>query len=325
MTFSQQQHTPLPDEQFAATSGGLPALALPPVPFARAAAPFAAPAPIAAPVEIAAPVGIAAPVAAPAPTDAPVSAGSAVDAMLAQLTSGLDMSTPQPQIAQYTPAPTAAPTPAPTAAPTPAPTAAPEEFDFHGLQPARRYEAPNRAPLATTVLSTRPNIAQTTVHTPHPLGEPTHVAPPAPAARQEFVSHQMVVAAPAPDLTPAAGFAPTSEELDSVYATIVGNAGVGRLDPFPGQAPLTAPQTHPSAPHAGPAAPHPAPGFGLAPAVAVAAAAPSAWFGGHVQADDQLLVWNSQGSAAALSAGLAAPHAGLAAHVAAGLPVAAST
>ncbi|MBC7460503.1 MAG: hypothetical protein H7287_04005 [Thermoleophilia bacterium] len=265
MTYSHQQHAPLPDEQFAAPSGGLPALALPPVPFGRAQTPFAAPAFTAA----------------PAPIDAPVSAGSAVDAMLAQLTSGLDMTAPQPQ--------------APPA-PQPAPVA--DEFNIHGLQPARRYEAStNRAPQPTTVLSTRPNIAQTMAPIAHPLGAPTNVAPPAAA--------------------PAAGFAPTSAELDSVYATIVGNAGVGRLDPFPGQAPLTAPQMHPSMSN------------GLDPAVAAAAAAPSAWFGGNVQADDQLLVWNSQGSAAAAAPALAgpalaAPHAGRAPHVPAGLAAAAA-
>lgn len=230
---------------------------------------------------------------APAPIEAALTGFAPVD--YGQVPLAPQATPAQPAPAQPAPAPVAMP--APIAAP-PAFAAAPEAAptpDFGGLQPAVPYRAPDRTGQPAPLLTSRPNTAQQFVS--HPIAVPQNVPVPAPAAMQPYTN-----AAPmaAPHGAPAQAF-----------------------DPWPGQSPIAAPV---ATPLAAPAAPSPAPGLGLPPAVAAVAAAPNAWFGGNVQSDEALLVWNAAGSAtpaapAAIPAGLApGVPAGLAASVAAGIP-----
>jgi len=286
MTFSQQ-HAPFSDDQLAAAAqaepGSLPALALPPSPFT-----FNANA--ASHVQAAAP--------APAPAAMPGYAYSPVVDAPAPIEAALSGYAP----VDYSQAPAAPVAQAPQAAPAPAqpaPMTAPPAFapaaaaaptpEFGGLQPAVPYRAPDRSDRPAPLMTTRPNTAQQFVS--HPIAVPQNVPvpAPAPAAMQPYATGAPMAApygAPAQD-----------------------------LNPWPGQAPI-------AAPHAAPAAPSPAPGLGLAPEVAAVAAAPNAWFGGNVQSDESMLVWNGAGSAtpAAPAALAAAVPAGLAASIAAGIP-----
>lgn len=144
------------------------------------------------------------------------------------------------------------------------------------LEPARPWVPANRGVAAAAVEA--PAAAPLAQASPAPAASPTPAAPPAPAA-------------PAPRSPVPVPVAPL--QLDAIYglARDDGTVPVGRLDPWPNRAPAP--------PVAGPAGPGFAPGAGLEPAVATAAAAPSAWYGGKIEVDDAMLVWNAPAAHAA--------------------------
>ncbi|MCB0879211.1 MAG: hypothetical protein KDC46_09565 [Thermoleophilia bacterium] len=312
---------PQPHDSTAHEAGSLPALALPPVPFARStAAPAAEPAPAAAPAV------------APAPAAAAMPSGTSIQDLLGSLSldgataddvsSFLDAAASQQQpqrplhefsvavdrrsrrerrteprttpdrrafTSEHMAAPDSGPVdPRPTTAPPRRdPAERPEPIDARmpelplALEPARPYELPNRGVASATVRSSRASIA---IHQlPFPNNAPVQqAAPAAPAAPAEL--------APEPQYQPA----PTGTNgIDAIFGAPVGTP-VGQLQGVP-QAP-TAPDVELRIPESGPAAPGMAPGAGLDPLVATAAAAPSAWFGGSVHVDDAMMVWNAPGA-----------------------------
>jgi hypothetical protein len=177
------------------------------------------------------------------------------------------------------PRPVAPPAPAAPALPMPLDTRMPELPEAGELQPARPYELPSRGVASETIRSSRASTAV----------QPT-TAPFVPQA-----------ATPVPMWEPQAEvalghafFPPSnSDVIDDIFGT---PSATGRLEPWiPAELPL-----------AGPSGPSIAPGAGLDPTVASIAAAPSAWFGGSVQVDDAMLVWNAPSSTAPLAPAVAA-------------------
>jgi hypothetical protein len=157
------------------------------------------------------------------------------------------------------------------------------ELPIQELQPARPYELPSRGVVGETVRSSRASIAAMSAQ---PF--PSHPAPP--------------IDAPEP---PTAPIAPQQQpqqqavEPHGIEGIFGPPQSVGRLEPFAPMAPVQIPD-------AGPAGPAIAPGAGLDPVVATAAATPSAWFGGQVQVDEAMLVWNAPGATAPLAPQVAA-------------------
>jgi hypothetical protein len=171
------------------------------------------------------------------------------------------------------------------------------------LQPVAPYRLPNRGIAASTQRSTRASLA--TSAAPFPSSEPVIAA-----------SAAAPTPAPAPMAAPAPTFesAPAQAVLQPLESVFAGSAPmpvpVGHLQPREA-APAAAPSI--ALPDAGPAGPAMAPGAGLDPVTAAVATAPSAWYGGAVQVDDSMLVWNAPGTQAPLApqvaASIAAPPA----------------
>jgi hypothetical protein len=200
------------------------------------------------------------------------------------------------------PRPTAPPPVLPITSPAPIDARMPE-LPIQELQPAMPYELPSRGVAAETIRSTRPSAnpnpmpaAMPQALTAQPLaGQPFPAASPAPP-----------MSAPEPPTAPVAPIAMPVEQDTSASFGIEGifdafPQQVGRLETF---APPAAPAI--TIPDAGPAGPAMAPGAGLDPAVATAAATPAAWFGGQVQVDEAMLVWNAPGATAPLGPSVAA-------------------
>ncbi len=109
---------------------------------------------------------------------------------------------------------------------------------------------------------------------------------------------------PAPMNAPAPP-QPTPQHAPGIASIFDASApdAVGRLTMHP-SAPVDAPTV--SVPVAGPAGPATAPGHQLDPIAAAVAATPSAWYGGSVQVDDAMMVWNAPGAGAPLAPEVAA-------------------
>lgn len=202
-----------------------------------------------------------------------------------------------PETGPADPRPVEAPPAQAPVMPMPLDTRMPELPEIAPLEPALPYQLPSRGVAADTLRSSRPSVAVT--RSPFPSILPDEeataevVAEPAAQPVAEPVAEQ-------PELmrlpTAQAYAAPA---LDAVFDTQVQRVPVGRLEPW------ATPLAETRIPDAGPAGPSFAPGAGLDPAVATAAAAPGAWYGGAVQVDDALLVWNAPGATAPLAPSVA--------------------
>lgn len=239
-----------------------------------------------------------------------------------------------PDTGPLDPRPVDPPSPARSALPMPLDTRMPElPSEPAPLAPALPYQLPSRGVAAETIRSTRPSFGGR-----HEL--PTAPAAPAsaPAAPPEGLTLAAAGVAPAaptarPIAPPAAALAPAAAaaaapapRLDAIFEPQREDAPMGRLEPW------GAP-SHAQLPDAGPAGPSIAPGAGLHRVVATAAAVPGAWFGGHVEVDDAMLVWNAPAAhvplapsvAAAISPAEGSPSVGAGAAAAAAAPTGIAT
>jgi hypothetical protein len=176
------------------------------------------------------------------------------------------------------PRPVAAPAPSAPALPMPLDTRMPQLPEPGELLPALPYALPSRGVASETIRSSR---ASTAVQPSTPQSMPQAATPPPawePQAEVAYVEHVEPVGASA---------------IDDIFGT---PSATGRLEPWmPAELPL-----------AGPSGPSIAPGAGLDPTIASIAAAPSAWYGGSVQVDDAMLVWNAPSTTAPLAPQVAA-------------------
>ncbi|MCW2927239.1 MAG: hypothetical protein JWM86_1207 [Thermoleophilia bacterium] len=185
------------------------------------------------------------------------------------------------------------------------------------LEPARPYELPSRGLQASTVASTRPNIASSALPFPG-VAPAAGDVPPMPFAAP-IAAPATAAAAPAapvlddpapPTAAPAPPVAPSNTHgqhvpIESIYGGEQ-QVPMGRLEPWAGHRVDTGVRVL----ETGPAGPAAAPGYGLDPVVAAVAAAPNAWFGGSSEVDDAMLVWSAPPAVAPLAtqvAGLIAP------------------
>lgn len=158
------------------------------------------------------------------------------------------------------------------------------------IEPATAFELPTRGVAPSTQATVRPGVAST----PRPAA-PAGAAFPTLAAPQADAPSRMTLPVDAPS--------PVGEAADHSIAGIFDAPSavrIGHLQPAHAATPATA------APLAGPAGPSTAPGAGLDPVAAAVATAPSAWYGGAVQVDDAMMVWNAPGAQAPVAPAVAA-------------------
>jgi hypothetical protein len=322
-----QNPTPhhLHDSPAPTRDGALPTLALPPVPFARPATEPAAPARLEAPAQL--PTGTSIADLMGALETEVVRPHAAFSTDVERRGRGERRREPRSTgdrrdfTSQHLAAPVDGPVdPRPTGAPTPLEAKRPAPIDPImpelplALEPSRPYELPSRGISATTLRSTRPNVA---VQQP-PFPGHAIVAPPAPVGAPEPPTAGIAFT---DQLPPAAPAQPEVPAVPSSISSIFGEPSA------PGQVGHLHPRILPDlvVPDAGPAGPAMAPGAGLDPIAASVAATPSAWFGGAVHVDDSMLVWNSPGTMAPLAPSVAAMIAPQSGPVATGSGIATTT
>lgn len=163
------------------------------------------------------------------------------------------------------------------------------------LEPALSVELTTRGVAADTQRTTRAGTASAAPSTMPFPGSAATAPPPAPEQPQL-------------DAAAIEGIAPNPTTGHAALAGIFdarSDIPVGHLQPRDVDAPSSA------IPLAGPAGPSSAPGAGLDAVAAAVATAPSAWYGGAVQVDDAMMVWNAPGAQAPLApsvAAMIAPH-----------------
>lgn len=171
------------------------------------------------------------------------------------------------------------------------------------LEPAMPFELPSRGVAASTQRTMRAGAVSVPA-TPQ-AAFPSHAEPvPAPAA------------APIVDVAPVPQ--PVGRDAIAGIFDAPSSVPMGHLEPRR-MAPASA------MPLSGPAGPSTAPGEGLEPVAAAVATAPSAWYGGAVQVDDAMMVWNAPGAQAPLAPSVAAMIAPQVASSAPAAPRAAAT
>jgi hypothetical protein len=313
------------DSPYPTRDGALPTLSLPPVPFARPAAKPAMPVHVEAPVQLPTGTSIADLIGA---LETDVVRPHAVFSTDIERR-GRSERRREPRstgdrrdfTSQYLAAPTDGPIdPRPTAAPNAPAATRPAPIDPImpelplALEPSRPYELPSRGVAASTLRSSRPNVAVQQL----PFPGSALVDPPAPAGAPQPPTSG---AAFTDQLPPAVAEQPQAPAAPSSISSIFGEPS----------APIQVGHLHPRivadivVPDAGPAGPAMAPGAGLDPISASIAATPSAWFGGAVHVDDSMLVWNSPGTTAPLAPSVAAMIAPQSGPVATGTGIATTT